>query len=367
MRRLIENTLLGLLSSRMERSAINVELKPKLELKPCVSLTEDEKEQVRKVWGGLDSNLCFDSWSFYKTHFSFNPLFVPDGIYVKSVVRTINPIRMVYCLQSKSVYPFLFSELHKPHVFANCINGICFDSENKVVKIEDVPAIVKGERIIVKPSANSCSGGGVMLFDMNETSAPDLVSQLQRMGKNFVCQECVRQSEATARFNKSSLNSFRLNTLNLNGRITCENIMFRHGRGDSVVDNAGAGGICVGFDNDGNVISKAIDAQVNKYDTTPWGELYMDVKIPSVNKLVEMAIWAHQRYLPMMGHAAWDLALDENDEPIFIEVNLGWPGVMTEQMSSARPIFMSRTEEIIDFVKENKHKMHFTDFMGNWT
>lgn len=68
-----------------------------------------------------------------------------------------------------------------------------------------------------------------------------------------------------------------------------------------------------------------------------------------------------------MGHAAWDFALNENEEPVFIEVNLGWPGIMTEQLSSCRPVFGERTQEAIEYAIANQNKMSFTDFIGHWT
>ena len=53
---------------------------------------------------------------------------------------------------------------------------------------------------------------------------------------------------------------------------------------------------------------------------------------------MDFAVNAHRLYLPAMGQVAWDLALDENCEPILIEVNLGWPGVIFDQMANGKPL-----------------------------
>lgn len=256
-----------------------------------------------------------------------------------------------------------------PSTLINCIEGSAYDSDNRLVDKGHVLSRIKekmGEgKVILKPSADSCSGNGISILCLSdERSCATLISEA---GENYVIQELLSQSEKTKRFNPSSLNTFRVNSLNLNGRITIENIMFRHGRFDSVVDNAGAGGVCVGFDPDGNVVGKAIDAKLNEYDLTPFGLRYTDLAIPEIQKICDVAISAHQKYLPMMGHAAWDFALNEEDEPVFIEVNLGWPGIMTEQLSSCRPIFGQRTQEAIDYVLANHNRMSFTDFIGHWT
>ena len=73
-------------------------------------------------------------------------------------------------------------------------------------------------------------------------------------------------------------------------------------------------------------------------------------KIEEVKDLVDLAINAHRFYLPTCGFAGWDLALDSNNKPIFIEVNLGFPGIQFEQLCPATPIFEGRTQEVIDYV-----------------
>lgn len=92
----------------------------------------------------------------------------------------------------------------------------------------------------------------------------------------------------------------------------------------------------------------------------------MDIKLPEVKILMDFAVNAHRLYLPAMGQVAWDLALDENCEPILIEVNLGWPGVIFDQMANGKPLFGSRTEEIIEYVADNMKYLQWKDFLGNW-
>ena len=369
MRRKVEAYLLKQLSNRMARQANAVELAPKFRLNKFAKLESNEIEAIENVWNPIAGKIDFRYWMVYKGMFKISPLLMPDDIYVRSIVRVLNPMRKCYCLQNKNMYPILYKDLRMPTTLINYIDGQAFDADNNMVSESDILSVLEhkasSSKLILKPSADSCSGNGVMILDLDDADVCQ--TKIQGAGKNFVIQELLSQSDKTKRFNPSSLNTFRVNTLNLNNSITVENIMFRHGRGESVVDNAGAGGICVGFDTDGRVIGKAIDAKLNVYEKTLFGERYDELIIPELKKISCTAVEAHRRYLPMMGHAAWDFALNENDEPVFIEVNLGWPGIMTEQLSSCRPIFGNRTTEVIEYAKENQSKMAFTDFIGHWT
>lgn len=369
MRKKIETGLLGMLSARMSRQANAIELMPKYRLGKGISLKPSEKAEIDDIWKPISSKIDYRYWEVYKGIFAFSPLLMPDDIYVRRILRVLNPMRKCYCLQNKNMYPIIFKGLQMPVTLINCIDGHAYDADNRLIENERILRTLKNSvgngKLILKPSADSCSGNGITVLDLKEENRS--VCQIRDAGENYVIQEFLQQSEKTKRFNSSSLNTFRINTLNLNGVISVENIMFRHGRGNSVVDNAGAGGICVGFAPNGKVIGKAIDAGLNEYEATPFGIKYSDLDIPELQKASDVAMWAHQKYLPMMGHAAWDFALNENDEPVFIEVNLGWPGIMTEQLSSCRPIFGNRTLEVRDYAIANKKKMSFTDYIGHWT
>lgn len=369
MRSKIENILFKVFSERMAKQANRVELMPKYSLQKNANLDESEKEQIDNTWGRLCNKIDYRYWEMYKGMFHFSPYLMPDDIYVRSILRVLNPIRKCYCLQNKNMYPILYTALRMPMTLINCVDEHVLDKRNNTVDYKDILKILRRDaevdKLILKPSVDSCSGMGVKILNLKDEKSCDAV--LKAAGSNFVIQEVLSQSETTKRFNESSLNTFRINTLNINGLISVENIMFRHGRGDSIVDNAGSGGICVGFNPNGTVVGKAIDAKLNVYNTTPFGEKYSDLKIDELQNISDTAINAHREYLPMLGHAAWDFALDKDNNPVFIEVNLGWPGIMTEQLSSCRPIFGNRMKEVVEYAVDNQKIMKFTDFIGHWT
>lgn len=369
MRNKIEYGLLKILSERMAKHATDMELMPKYCKKNSMKLDDSELEQIDSTWKPLSLKIDYRYWELYKKMFGFSPYLVPDDIYVRNIVRVLNPIRKCYCLQNKNMYPIIYKELKMPLTFINCMDGLAYDTDHRLVDHSEIIKVLKKKsdnpKIIMKPSTDTCSGDGVKILDLHDEKT--CMDNIREAGKNFVIQEIVSQSKTTKRFNPSSLNTFRINTLNLNGTITVENILFRHGRSNSVVDNGGAGGICIGFDSNGMMIGMAIDAKLETYSATLFGKNYSEIHIPEIKSICDTAVAAHSYYLPMMGHTAWDFALNENNEPVLIEVNLGWPGIMIEQLASCRPIFGDRTTEVINFAQRNQSKMEFTDFLGHWT
>ena len=58
-----------------------------------------------------------------------------------------------------------------------------------------------------------------------------------------------------------------------------------------------------------------------------------------------------QLMIPNIGIVGWDVALDSNDNPLLIEVNIGGPGILYEQLCTG-PIFGERTQEVIEYCKK---------------
>ena len=360
-----KNALLQILSKRMGKAATRAELYSKSKDMKLPELTVAEKEAVSVFWKGYPINWRY--WKFYKKAGCFSADLVPDDLYTRFILRVLNPLCYSQSLHVKNLYPIFFTALEQPKVLINRIGGVSYDSKQNILSEKEALHILKSvDKLIIKPTSGSCGGDGIKIVSPHSCSVEDISNILKDYGHSYICQEILEQSELTAQFNRTSLNTFRINTLNLNGKITVENIMFRHGRNNSIVDNFGLGGVCCGVNNDGTFIGRAIDASLNNYDKTPFGVSYCDIAIPETSIIVDYAIRAHRQYLPMIGHAAWDFALSETNNPVFIEVNLGWPGLVSEQLSSGRSIFNDRVDEVLAYAQKYYGNLRFTDFLGNW-
>lgn len=357
-------------ASKVARGATDSELLSRIKYFNLPSLTKDEMQSINDVYAGLDIKIDNRYWQLYKVVLGgkISPCFIPDDIYVSRILRLLNPIKFASPLQNKNIYPVLYRELNQPQILINCINGVMRDRSDASLTLDKAEEVIRNAgEFIIKASRGTCGGRGVQRFDSLQTAeSKEIRDLLLAYGDFFVVQKCVKQSEQTRKFNKTSLNTFRVNTLNLNGQTSVVNIMFRHGRDGAIVDNGGSGGICCGINVEGRFSGIAVDTKLDRYESTAFGEKYSDQVITVMPSICKTAINAHNMYLPMMGFAAWDFALDEHDNPVLIEVNLGWPGIMLEQMSNAAPIFGDRTHEVLEYCKKRLKTIHRNEFNGDW-
>ncbi|MBR4006596.1 sugar-transfer associated ATP-grasp domain-containing protein [Fibrobacter sp.] len=334
--------------------AISME-KANLESLQKEMLTKLEKRSLKEVWGSLGLSINPLFYEMFKTLEGFNPYYLSDDLFFPFIIRTLNPSHYVDVQEHKGLYPVLYKDLPQPEILGLKFNGVLFNKFFEIVDDSYIFDKIEHEKsYIIKPSTGSCMGRNVRKFDLRSMTLPQIKELISSYGENFIIQGVVKQSSKTRAFNESSLNTFRVSTLNLNNHVSVCTINFKCGRNGAHVDNGGAGGLFFGVSKDGQFREYAYDNKYKKYYKLDSGLVVKDVKIDAVKELVNFAIDAHKKYIPLCGFAGWDLALDENDKPVFIEVNLGFPGIQLEQLAAAQPIFGDRTCEVIDYVVKNQ-------------
>lgn len=318
-------------------------------------LTREEKGLLIKTWGGLGLNINPLFYQMFKTVEGFNEQYLSDDLFFPLIIKTLNPDNLIGALEHKGLYQTFYKELHQPNMLLQRINGVYYNSKMEIIDLVDmIKSATPGRQYIIKPTVGSGMGRGVKKISFNTGDLEDTIKLINGYGDNIVVQEVVEQSIKTSIFNKESLNAFRVSTLNINGKVTLCTVIFRCGRNGFCVDNAGAGGIVVGVREDGQFYEYGYDNKYKRHYQSDSGVKFGETKIEEVKDLVDLVLYAHRKYLPICGFAGWDFALDINNKPVFIEVNLGFPGIQLEQLCPAKPIFGERTQEVIEFV--NKHQ-----------
>lgn len=364
--------LLQALSNRLGRSATKLELVPRIKTigKALPTLSDTEKGTIVNLWERIEAKeINLDYWRFYKAFSKgdVNPLFVPDNIYWSRIIRALNPVSLTRTYINKSLYPIIFKGVRQPEILVNVINGIPYNGKMDRITEDSMAKILYGfgDDVIIKPTVATSGGRGVSKIG-STLDIKEIRHILSSYGKNYICQGIVRQSASTAVFNPTSLNTFRVNTININGKTTCECVMMRHGLSGSVVDNFAVGGVVCGMNADGKFNGNNFNAELKLLSHLQNGTPYNSLSIPKITDVIDYAIDSHQRFMPHIGHAAWDFALDNEDKPIMIEVNLMLPGILMEQLTSCGSIFGERTDEVIEYaIKRNKH-LAWTEFVGGW-
>ena len=109
----------------------------------------------------------------------------------------------------------------------------------------------------------------------------------------------------------SSINSIRLRVFRFDDRVEVLPSNFHIGRGDSIVDNTGRGGISAALVEKG-VVLIACDSSRKRYETHPdSGEIIIGFQIPRWEEAVAMANRLCQ-VVPRVRYVGWDLVLTGN-------------------------------------------------------
>ncbi|MFR3332104.1 MAG: sugar-transfer associated ATP-grasp domain-containing protein [Odoribacter splanchnicus] len=336
----------------------NANLKDIKELLPSdrrKRLTTCEKREVRELWGKLGCKVDLTYPELFKTKSHYDKRFVPEDIYVGHLLPTLNPRRDAYSFVNKGLYDVLFKEIPHPKCILKNIMGVYW-CEGKILSRDEAAELLeKQDEFVIKPSVDSFGGSNVRKIDFkvldNGEKAKQIKELLSQYDINFVVQEVVKQHQETACFNPESLNTFRICSLFLNGKLSILTRLLRCGQNGSVVDNGFAGGIMIPVYADGRLAKQGLDHTFKRYEKSSNGIVFEGRRIENYPKL-ERFIEKYYRLFPTCSLIAWDLAIDETGEPLMVEVNLVYPGITEEQVSLG-PFFGDRTEEVIDYVREH--------------
>ena len=313
------------------------------------SLTDEEEKKVVELWHPVAKKKYTLYHQMFKTLRYFDARFVSDEYYYPVLLRALNPAASAAAYEHKAYYQLYYKEIPQPKVFVNRIKGVWYDGEyNQISEISAFEILDKCGQFIIKPTHDSCQGKNVKRVSSGNNNLEQIIKEY---GVDFITQEVLQQSEVTAQFNPASLNSFRLTTLNINGKVSLCTILFRCGQGDTCVDNGGAGGLMVGVSEDGRLCDYAFDKKYGVFHETKTGVKFGGVVVPNMAQIVETVKTWHSKYMMHSGIAGWDIALDTDNNPVMIEVNLMYPGIQFEQLCIGKPLFGNRTQEVIDYVR----------------
>lgn len=328
---------------------------------PKLRLTEQEWKEVQDYWSGLECRVGRNYFEVFKALKSFDKKFLPEDIYVSLILPSLNPRKDSYTYVNKGLYDLLFKEIPQPVCYVKNISGVYWQND-KILDDEQVCTFLSNKigQFIIKPSLNSFGGANVKKVNLaaiepirKKQYVKDLLLQYK---SDFVIQEVVQQHSETAQFNPESLNTFRICSLVLNGKLSILTRLLRCGQNGSVIDNGFAGGIMIPVLPDGRLSKYGVDHNFKKYERSSNGIVFDGICLNHYSKL-EAFIAEYHRFFPTCHLIAWDLAIDKNGDPLMIEVNLVCPGI-TEEQGTIGPFFGDRTDEVIEYVKTHQGKLN---------
>lgn len=175
------------------------------------------------------------------------------------------------------------------------------------------------DTFMVKP-IDGLGGGGIYRSSLQEIGDPKEFYQ-KLISERMFLEEVIRQCEAMASLNPSSVNTIRVMTHNIDDDPTIFFSSVRVGNGNTVVDNFHSGGMSAVVDCDTGVVTgAALDKSMRRFEQHPvTGVTFKGFQIPEWEKVKQIVRTACRMH-PEMTVIGWDVSITDNG-PILIEGN----------------------------------------------
>lgn len=288
--------------------------------------------------------------------------YIPEYNFYEEIEPVFNRAIMADGYDDKNMYDLLFPEVNRPKCYLRVINGRFFDSDYKELSSvqEIVNCLNPDKEYIAKPSLDGQGGQGVKKIKLKSDQSVFLgdeeidISDLPNLYKtDFVVQELVTQHKNLSTIYPHAVNTIRVMTFRYKGKYRVLSSIIRFGNLGAFVDNESSGGISCGIKSDGTLRDFGIAKKIDLYDKHPYtNQRFGGTVIPNFPKVKEMAITMHKKLL-YFDLASWDISIQENGDPILIEMNLMEQGINFHQGTNG-PLFGDLTDEVLDIVYNQK-------------
>lgn len=309
-------------------------------------LTKEQKKEVQDFYISMIGKkiplYCHEY--FYSRTGVFTKEYVPNNVYHCELVPKANQHRLQGALGDKNMCDFLFPGENIVHSILKNMNGYYYYEGKPVSEEEAVSLCQNMNHVIIKPSRQS-EGKGVQAFSV-KNGVTDLKGQtveqlFKEYRKDFLIQEWVKQHEGMAALNPTSVNTIRILSYRSEMEVLIIYSVVRIGRKGSVVDNQCAGGISTTIDKEGKLGKTAFGGfSADNIEKTDTGIILEGYQLPSYDKAIEMVKRLHLK-LPFFNIVGWDVAIQEDGEPVLIEFNTN-PGLSQSAFKSGMGEYTER-------------------------
>lgn len=309
-------------------------------------LTKEQKKEIQDFYVdaiGKKVPLYMHEY-FYSRNGIFSKYYIPSTLYLADLLPKANNHSLSSFYSDKNFIELLFPSENIVHSILKNINGYYYYEDEPVSEEDAILRCQDMKEVIIKPSRES-KGNGVQLISVKggvtDKDGKTIDRLFKEYKKNFLIQNRVRQHKDMAALNPSSLNTLRILTYRSGMEVLIIYSVVRIGRLNQVIDNQSAGGLSTTISSEGKLgkfsFGKVGSDNIEKTDTGIPLEGY---QIPSFDKAIEFVKRLHYR-LPFFNIIGWDVAIEENGEPILIEFNTK-PGLSQSAFGSGMGEYTER-------------------------
>ncbi|WP_081630712.1 sugar-transfer associated ATP-grasp domain-containing protein [Thioalkalivibrio sp. ALE16] len=300
--------------------------------------------------------------AFHNLHGYSDSRLLPRHLYWHILMPFLNDLNFRSAYSDKNLYHYFAGASRTPISRLKCVAGNFYDSDNvPLSRSTPVRDVLGGAgNMIIKPSRtdNGCriaslylSPDGVECDGLLRRTVGELSDVY---GANFVVQEKLAQHPVLAAPHPPSVNTLRILTLRWSGEIHYLLAFARFGTGGAVNDNAGTGGICVGIAGNGALKDHAVTEAVERLARHPdtGYEFGRRPVVPAFERAVNLCKDMHRDVLHH-NLVSWDIAIDVNEEPVFIEHNFRG-ALWLYQMAVGTPALGTLTDEVLSWAAQQQ-------------
>lgn len=318
-------------------------------------LTAEQLDELKSVWGDIwDTGLVDPLWvQVYSDKTGiYSPEYVGSDIHYYNVEWSRIDYDYLRAFLDKNYMDVVLPCVKHPVTLIRKIHGQYLDVDfNPMSKPQAIDKLYENldPGIVVKISRSSSGGKGVRFLGKGSTKED--ISEALDVDPDVAVQLVMRQHPEMAKMNASSVNTIRIICIILDGESIPLSAVVRIGNRGSRVDNFSSGGVGCGVKPDGRLNDCGYTQKGERYDVHPNGFVFSEGFVPNFDKVLEAVKRCHM-CVPMFGVASWDIAIDEDGEPVLIEYNVGGAGIDIHQYNNG-PLYGKYRERIISDAFKN--------------
>jgi len=279
--------------------------------------------------------------------------YIPASLYFYYISPYLMNMNMTMAYVDKNNYCRLFPKVKQPITICHNINGRFYNClGGGQLAFDDVIGLLSGiDEYIIKPAIESGRGRDVMLV-RDERSRQKIEEILKSFDSDFIIQHAVKQHPTLSLLNPTSLNTCRVYTyLPVD---TTEHVILgaavRFGGKGAYRDNACTGGGFCKVHEDGRIDDRICQYRFLGRRSLKEEKGIVDLKFPSFEKVIGTCLKMH-RQLPYMDLVGWDIAVNEEGEPVLIELNQ-YPDCEFIQLFNG-PMFGEYTDDLLSAISKS--------------
>ena len=326
-----------------------------------VKLSSAQKQEIDDLFVNNYGKKIPYTWHRHFTAFTgnFDKNYFPELLYIPEFEYFMNYNQnYAHVLEDKNLLPYLtkFAQIRSPKTLLSCVEGVYRNADAQIIDtLQFEQQFNNLGDAFAKPSVDSCSGNGCFVLNMQKgkdiLSGKSSAQLLDELGLNFVIQERLICHKSIAEIYSHSVNTFRIITYRWKDEIYHTPLILRIGANGKNVDNAHAGGMFIAVDDNGTLHEKAFTEFNKQYTSHPDTHfVFKGHIIPHVEQLIQAAKRMHA-LIPQLGCCNWDFTLNQQGNPVLIEINLRGGGCWPAQMSHGKGLFGERTAEILRWLR----------------